>query len=175
MRKRNRRRVPQLNTTSTADISFMLLILFLVTTSMDVDKGLSRRLPPNEPPRQEHHQTDIDRRDVLSLRITADNRLLCNDVPMPLQQVHKRVEAFITERGKRHVIEVEADRNARYDTYFTLQNELVAVYNDLRNRLSKKRYGRAFALLDEDRQETIRHDVPQRISERYLQKEGGHP
>jgi len=54
--KNRQRRVPELNTTSTADISFMLLILFLVTTSMDIDKGLSRQLPPPTPPEEQMNE-----------------------------------------------------------------------------------------------------------------------
>ena len=77
MRFRHRQHsVPQLNTTSTADISFMLLIFFLVTTNMDVDKGT-----------------------MLELTLTADNRLLADGRPMPVSQLRARVEAFVTQVG----------------------------------------------------------------------------
>ncbi|WP_273178330.1 ExbD/TolR family protein, partial [Hoylesella pleuritidis] len=68
------RRVPRLNTTSTADISFMLLIFFLVTTSMDVDKGLSRQLPPPDLHPQTE-ETNVEKHNLMTLEITADNRL----------------------------------------------------------------------------------------------------
>ena len=72
--------VPGLNTTSTADISFMLLIFFLVTTSMDVDKGLSRQLPPPEL-KKESEQTNVSKSNLMTLQITSDNRLLVDDQP----------------------------------------------------------------------------------------------
>ena len=86
---RRRRTLPQLNTTSTADISFMLLIFFLVTTSMDVDKGLSRRLPPPEKPREE--ETAVNKRDLMKLVITADNQLLIDDKPCEIKELSKRM------------------------------------------------------------------------------------
>ena len=73
----NRRTVPQLNTTSTADISFILLVFFLIMTSMDTDKGLTRMLPPiNDENRQE--ATDIEKRNVMSLQLTAADGLTIN-------------------------------------------------------------------------------------------------
>ena len=98
MRFRHRQHsVPQLNTTSTADISFMLLIFFLVTTNMDVDKGLARQLPP--PERQERQESVVDKGTMLELTLTADNRLLADGRPMPVSQLRARVEAFVTQVG----------------------------------------------------------------------------
>ena len=73
-----RRSVPQLNTTSTADISFMLLIFFLVTTNMDVDKGITRQLPPQG--QQQSEQSFVEKSTVLDLQITGGNRLLVDGI-----------------------------------------------------------------------------------------------
>ena len=88
MFKRAKRKVPGLNTSSTADISFMLLILFLVTTSMEVDEGLERQLPPMEKEKTEL-PTMVDARLVLKFQILADNKLQLNDKPMALQTVRQ--------------------------------------------------------------------------------------
>ena len=84
--RRKIRQVPGLNTASTADISFMLLIFFLVTTSMDVDKGLFRVLPSPEPQKLEQQETTVDKSTLLALHVTAQNQLLVNDKP---QNVNK--------------------------------------------------------------------------------------
>ncbi|MBO4462717.1 MAG: biopolymer transporter ExbD, partial [Prevotella sp.] len=76
-RRRRNREVPQLNTTSTADISFMLLIFFLVTSSMDSDKGLTSQLPPPEDTTEQQEQ-EVKKRNVLELRLDADDVLTCN-------------------------------------------------------------------------------------------------
>ena len=90
MFKRRKHRVPTLNTTSTADISFMLLIFFLVTTSMDIDKGLSRQLPPLEDDKEEQ-VIDMNKNDMIRLSISADNQLSINDRVVTLQQVRQQV------------------------------------------------------------------------------------
>lgn len=72
--RRKQRETPGLNTTSTADISFMLLIFFLVTTSMDVDKGLLRQLPSPDPQKKEQ-QTVVDKANLMALRLTAGDTL----------------------------------------------------------------------------------------------------
>ena len=69
--RRKQHKTPGLNTTSTADISFMLLIFFLVTTSMDVDKGLLRQLPSPEPQKKEQQQSVVDKANLMELRLTA--------------------------------------------------------------------------------------------------------
>lgn len=72
-----KRFIPELNTTSTADISFMLLIFFLVTSSMDVDKGLTRQLPPFT--KQEQQESVVSKKNLMKITITADNRTLIDE------------------------------------------------------------------------------------------------
>ena len=78
--RRRNRSVPSLNTTSTADISFMLLIFFLVTSSMNVDKGLARVLPPSDK-QEQSVETLVERDQLLTITVTAYNRFLVNDQP----------------------------------------------------------------------------------------------
>ena len=145
MRFRHRQHsVPQLNTTSTADISFMLLIFFLVTTNMDVDKGT-----------------------MLELTLTADNRLLADGRLMPVSRLRARVEAFVTQVGRQHLIKVQADPAASYDAYFQVQNALAAAYRRLRNAEARRLYGRDYAELSPQQRDHVRDLCPQRIAEPY--------
>ena len=166
MFKRAKRKVPGLNTSSTADISFMLLILFLVTTSMEVDEGLERTLPPIEK-KQKEIQSMVDERLVLRFHIFSDNKLRLNNKPITLATIRKTVENFVASRGKQHIIQIQADRKASYNTYFSLQNEIVAAYNDLRNKRAEQLYGKLYQLCSVEQQEQIADEIPQRISEVY--------
>lgn len=166
MFKRAKRKVPGLNTSSTADISFMLLILFLVTTSMEVDEGLERQLPPMEKEKTEL-PTMVDARLVLKFQILADNKLQLNDKPMALQTVRQTVENFVASKGKKHIIQIQTDRKASYNTYFSLQNEIVAAYNNLRNKRAEQLYGKQYQLCTAEQQIQIAEEIPQRISEVY--------
>ena len=167
MFRRQKRKVPELNTTSTADISFMLLIFFLVTTSMDTDKGLTRQLPPDNPMEEQIQESQIKEGMLLRLKIDAQGMLMCNDELMPVTQLKARVMDFVARTGPEHVIQLEADRLASYDSYFNVQNEIVAAYNLLRDQKARKEYGYAFAQCSDEQKEKLRQAIPQRISEVY--------
>jgi biopolymer transport protein ExbD len=165
--------VPELNTTSTADISFMLLIFFLVTTSMDIDKGLTRQLPPAE--KQEQQETNMDKNRLMAISITADNRVLIDNHPVKAKEVKPKVLAFITRLGKGHLITIDADPASSYETYFTLQNEMVAAYNTWRNKTAMRKYGRDYNHLSPKERDLVRDLCPQRIAEQYRGEKGGQP
>ena len=173
--RREKRKVPELNTTATADISFMLLIFFLVTTSMDTDKGLSRQLPPVDDT-EEQHPTMVKEGLVMRLEISSGNVLTCDDRPLSINSLRKMVSEHIQRSPKEHIIQLEADRHSSYDTYFKVQNEIVAAYHELRNQQARRRYGKAYALCDDVAQKKLREEIPQRISEVYAEGgEGGEP
>ena len=156
--RRKKRQVPGLNTASTADISFMLLIFFLVTTSMDVDKGLFRVLPSPEPQKLEQQETTVDKSTLLALHVTAQNKLLVNDKPHRL--------------GARHLISIESDRDANYDLYFQMQNQIMMAYQQLRDEYSQKHFGKDFSSLSSEQKEKVRKACPQRITESYANAGG---
>lgn len=164
--RRKQRETPGLNTTSTADISFMLLIFFLVTTSMDVDKGLLRQLPSPEPQKKEQ-QTVVDKANLMALRLTAGDTLLVNDKPMRVSQLKEETIRFVHRLGKKHLISIESDRDADYNLYFQMQNQLMEAYSQLRNETAQKKYHRDYALLNNDQKEQVRNICPQRITESY--------
>lgn len=133
-KRRKQHNVPGLNTASTADISFMLLIFFLITTSMDSDKGLGRGLPPLDPDEQQQQEMDIDREKVMTIHLLEDGSLTINDEKTELTPaIRKRVKQFIVKAGPKHIIELHVNRDAEYDAYFRLQNQLVKTYAELKD------------------------------------------
>ena len=186
-----------INAASVADISFMLLILFLMVTSMDVDKGLSRQLPPPDPTQEEQEEARVSERNLMRVVITADNRLTVGDQDVPLDHLRQRVVTFIDNADDRadlpekhtvsipllgecritdrHLIQIEADRASDYNTYFAVQNEIVAAYNTLRSRLAQQRFSRSYGQCSEPQREALRTYYRQRVSEVYPQEKGGEP
>lgn len=164
--RRKQHETPGLSTTSTADISFMLLIFFLVTTSMDVDKGLLRQLPSPEPQKKEQ-QSVVDKANLMALRLTAGDTLLVNGKPMQVSQLKEETIRFVHRLGKKHLISIESDRDADYNLYFQMQNQLMEAYSQLRNETAQKKYHRDYALLNNDQKEQVRNICPQRITESY--------
>ncbi len=186
--------MPGLNTTSTADISFMLLIFFLVTSSMDTDWGLPRQLPPPDDLTKEEELV-VKQRNALCLKLDANNQLTCNDEPMAIGDLTKRVEDFVANAANdptlpeqstrevhllgrckvsdRHVIIVEVSPKATYDAYFQMQNAVVAGYNNLRNELALKQFRHPYSECNAEQRDAIALVYPQRISEQALEEKGG--
>lgn len=192
---KKKRGVPGINASSTADISFILLIFFLVTTSMDTDMGLARRLPPPPEKEQEDAEIDVKERNVLNVMINSRGDLMVNREPFDIAQLRSRAKEFIDNRENRsnlpekhmkyiemlgncaitdkHVISVQSDRGTPYNVYFQVQNELVAAYNELRDELGKAKFGRPYAALNDEQQVAIRTYYPQKISEAEPKTYGG--
>ncbi|MBR7042611.1 MAG: biopolymer transporter ExbD [Prevotella sp.] len=131
MIRRRNRETPSLDMTSTADISFMLLIFFLMVSSMDVDRGITRLLPPSDDKKQE---MQVEREKLIALGIMAENRLTLNGEPVDMAQIRPRVASLVIQIGEEHLISIESDPTADYNTYFELQNEIAAAYRDVRKR-----------------------------------------
>lgn len=192
--RRRRRKVPGLNTASVADISFTLLILFLVVTSMDEDKGVARLLPQLADKQQ---TAEIADRNMMKLRIDEANRVFIDDEPVEMGEIKARVMTFVENPqnlptlpekrtidiygiGKRgvtegHVIQVDASRQADYNTYFRVQNQIVAAYGQLRDNLALHQFHHHYDECTEEQRAALRECYPQRVSESYNLKEGGMP
>ena len=169
MFRRKHREVPGLNTTSTADISFMLLVFFLVTSSMDTDHGLGRKLSPMDDQKQE--QQDINRSNVLQISIDDNDMLSCDEKTVTLDELRQQVESFVASRqNNHHVIAVETGRETSYDAYFNMQHAIVQAYHNLRERMAQKEYGCHFAQCSEGQREAIIARYPQRISEGMIKR-----
>jgi biopolymer transport protein ExbD len=168
---RRKNNVPGLNTTSTADISFMFLIFFLVTTSMYVDKGIMNRLPPKDKEKQEQKEITVDKKNIFSLKLSADGVITVNDSVMSQKDLKAAMADFITHRGEQHLITIEADPECKYDVYFHVQNSLSEAYNDVREARAMLDYGRSMAQLTETDRDAVLEKYPRRVAENY--NEGG--
>ena len=172
-----KRKTPGINGSSSADIAFMLLIFFLITTSMDTDKGLARRLPPPVP-KDQKNDTDVDikKRNLLVVLINSNNQILCGDQFVDIKQLKERIKEFIDNPyNDEHKPErVEADVPFFGKMMVTKnQNEIAAAYNELRNKVSKEKFGKNFADLDEEQQKAVQQIYPQKISEAEPKNYGG--
>jgi len=190
------RKVPAINASSMADISFLLLIFFLITTSMDVSQGLARRLPaPPDPNQKIENETEINQRNLFVVKINSANMLLVQGEYLDVKQLREKAKEFIENPNdaanlpKRvtenieglgmvtytpdHVISVQNDVDTRYQSYLDVQNELVAAYNELRDEFARRQWGKAFAELDEDQQKLVQKVLPMKISEAEPKNYGG--
>lgn len=158
--------VPGLNTTSTADISFMLLVFFLVTTSMYEAKGLVRQLSPKDK-NKEQKELAIDKENIMALKLDAHGNLLVNDSSISMKDVKPRMEEFILRRGKQHVFTLDAEPDCRYDAYFQLQQKLGDAYREARETLARKQYGRGLNELTSIDHDKVMAECPQRVAENY--------
>ena len=163
--RRKRREVPGLNTTSTADISFMLLVFFLVTTSMDVDKGMNRQLPPKQDEKQE--MMDVDRSKVMSLSLSEEGLLTIDEKPADIDNIRRKLKEFVVSTGPSHIIELRTDRKCDYDTYFHLQNEIVRSYREIRDAAAKQQFGKPYSKCSVEQREQLMEKYPQRVQEVY--------
>lgn len=168
--RRHREPAPELNTSSTADISFMLLIFFLVTSSMDTDKGLMRQIPPL--PDEKQQPQDIKQDHVLSIRLDANDQISVNGTLLMPRQLTEEVMQMVEKDRLDHVISIETSRETTYEAYFHVQNAVVRAYATLRGQRARKLCGKSYAACTDDEREDIDHYYPMRISET-LPKEGG--
>ena len=192
---KQKREVPELNSSSTADIAFLLLVFFLMTTSMAVNKGLARRLPPPVPAEQKTEDLKVKERNVFVVLINSEDQLLVRGEYTQLADLKQKAKEFIKNAGddpnmpekepvdveyvgtvmvtKNHVISLQNDRGTSYSAYINVQNELVAAYNELRNELAKAKFAKAYDDLDAEQQKAIQKIYPQKISEAEPKNYGG--
>ncbi len=180
------RPIPEVNAGSTADIAFLLLIFFLVTTTMGADSGLQRRLPPMPDENQKVEDIKINRRNTFIVKISERDGILAGgqviDIsqlkdlaveflsnPNNLENLPEREEKFIEGFGKfavsKGVISLQNTRGTSYNVYLKVQNELVKAVNEVRDEFAMQNFGKKYAALTEDEQRICRDAVPQNISE----------
>ena len=180
------RKTPGLNTQSTADIAFLLLCYFLMTSTMDQQSGLQRRLPPMPDKNQKTEDTKINKRNIIIVKINSSDRLFAGDQLLDVSQLKDKIKEFITnpnndpnlpEREMKNiegygeypvskgVISLQNDRGTSYKAYIAVQNELVKAINEVRDDFCKQNYGKAYTFLTEDQQKIVREAIPQNISE----------
>ena len=181
-----KKKVPEINGSSMADIAFIALIFFLMVTTMDKEEGIARQLPPIPPEDQKVEDQKVNRRNIIQVKINSNDRLLAGSQPMDVSQLKDKIKEFMTNPYddpnlpekevqdipglgpvpvSKGVISLQNDRGTTYQAYITVQNELIKAVNELRDEFSMRTYGKKYNKLDETRQEIVRKAVPQRISE----------
>lgn len=155
-----KRDIPEINAGSMADIAFLLLIFFLVTTTMDTDSGVFRKLPEKADPNAE--QPPVKERNIFEVNINRFDELLIEDEPAKIEDVRQMAIDFIdngagktvdgkpcdycegakedssSEHPAKAIISVQTAQTTSYGMYISVQNELLAAYTELRNRYAKK-------------------------------------
>ena len=175
-----------LPSSSLADIAFMVLIFFLLVSTMDQEIGLQRRLPPMPDPNQKSDDVQIKRRNIMVVRINDNDRLLAGGVGMDVSMLkdktkefllnptndenlpekeEKMIEGFGSYPVSKGVISLQNTRGTSYNAYLKVQNELVKAVNEIRDEFALQNFGKIYINLDEDRARIVRDAIPQNISE----------
>ena len=164
-----KREIQEINAGSMADIAFLLLIFFLVATTMDIDTGISRLLPPMPEEEELDDDQEIRERNVFVVLINKDDDLFVEDGFYDVSELKEMTKAFFlnpnddenlsekrelttdyfgTMMVSKGVISLRNDRGTSYGQYIAVQNELAAAVNELRNELCMQRFGRKYDDLD---------------------------
>jgi hypothetical protein len=186
-----RRENAEINAGSMADIAFLLLIFFLVTTTMDVDSGIARKLPEKT-----DVQSDVivKEKNVLDIVVNRNNQLLVENEYVKVTDVKRLAMKFIDNGGgigtpvddkpgepcdycggdkdpnssdhpSKAIISLQSDRGTSYGMYISIQNEIEGAYNELRNQLSKKLYGRSYDELLSDYKDNPTKSLQEKIDD----------
>lgn len=194
-----KRAAPEVNAGSMADIAFLLLIFFLVTTTIETDTGINRKLPPME---DSDEDVIIKQKNIFTVLINGKDQLLVEDELMELKNLRKAAVEFLDNGGgtgddacsyckgkhspsssdnpDKAIISLKNERETTYSTYISVQNELVAAYNQLRDRRAQELYGISFVEMQanfddvnwvgnkeklKEKIEKIKIEYPQKLSE----------
>jgi biopolymer transport protein ExbD len=180
-----KRSTPELNASSMADIAFLLLTFFLLTTTMDQNLGMPRRLPPLIEDEQEK-PPEINKRNILQIHVNSLDNLLVNHKPMEVIFLKEEVKTFILNPNNdadkpekemkniellgaisvgKGVVSLQTDRGTSYKMYMAVQNEIMRAYSELRDEFSIDHFRSPYAKLTEDQQKAVRGVYPLNISE----------
>ena len=163
----------EINAGSMADIAFLLLIFFLVTTTIVQDKGITVKLPPWS--EEEVDATKLKTRNVFSVLVNAQNQLLVRDEPANIEQLKDRAKEFImnprgqddlAEKPTKAIISLKNDRGTNYETYLEVYNELKAAYNELWDEEAQRKYGTEYSdKMPREQKKAIKGKIPFVLSE----------
>lgn len=182
---RKKKKVPEINASSMADISFLLLIFFLVTTTMDTDSGITRRLPP--PVENPDMDVKVKERNILNVMINKYDKLMVNGKPCDISELKDKTKIFITPNPNdekapevetkeielignfmtnKGVVSLKNDRGTSYMMYIAVQNELAKAFDELREEVAMRYFQQHYAdMTDKDKIDAVNKAVPVRVSE----------
>lgn len=186
----NKRKVQEINAGSMADIAFLLLIFFLVATTMNVDTGLVRVLPPMPDPNVKQEDIKVKERNLFLVFVSGNGNIMAGGQVIDIHQLKDKTKDFILNRfddpnlPEKEVVEIEmpngskwaypvsqgvvslqTTRDTGYQVYIMVQNELTRAFNEVRDEVSLVRFGRKFGELQEEESKVITKAVPLKISE----------
>ena len=190
----NKRKVPEVNSSSQADIAFSLLIFFLVATTMNTDTGLARMLPPMPPENQQQEDIKVKERNLFLVLISGNGAIMAgtpnSQEIIELRQLTEKAKEFILNPMEdenlpekkdeeieladgskwvypvsQGVISLQNTRDTDYEVYIRVQNELTRAFNEVRDEVSKMKFGKKFADLEKEQSSVITKAIPLKISE----------
>ncbi len=190
----DKRKVQEINAGSMADIAFLLLIFFLVATTMNTDTGLVRMLPPMPPENQKQEDIKVKERNLFLVLVSGKGAIMAGPSSkqefIDLHQLKDMAKEFITNPmndpslpestdqeieladGSKWVypvsegvISLQTTRDTGYQAYIMVQNELARAFSEVRDEISIKKFGSKFVDLNEDQRKAVSKAVPLKISE----------
>lgn len=171
--KKRKREDPEVGGSSMADIAFLLLIFFLLVTTIDIDTGIGMVLPPK--PEQDVEPPPVKERNMLKILVNAEGLVLMDGTPTAITEVKQKVKDFVSNNGEdpnlsvspdKAIVSLKTDRATPYRVYIDMLDEVMGAYQELRNQAAQQRFGRSFEQLDENSEEyqQIRELYPKKIS-----------
>lgn len=188
------RKTPELNASSMADIAFLLLIFFLVTTTMDVDSGIYRKLPPLPEKGAEVVDAKVKPRNVLQILINDSDLLMVGGDVLNVRDLNAKVKDFIQNPANnpkyseskpkdvpffgqvqvsKGIVSLQSHVGTSYEMYIRIQDELATAFNEMKDAKAFTRFGKHYEDLNEDQQNAVKKYVPTAISEAEPKKIGG--
>jgi biopolymer transport protein ExbD len=158
---------------SLADIAFLLLVFFLVVTTIDVDTGIGLVLPPI--PDDTTPPPPVRERNLMNILVNAQGMVLINEMPAAIPSVRERVKAFINNNGvdpdlsespDDAIVSIKTDRRTPYNVYIDMLDEVMGAYDELRHQASMDRFGVPYSSLEQgsERRAEIQEMFPKKIS-----------
>lgn len=181
----NKKKTPEVNAGSMADIAFLLLIFFLVATTMNVDSGINRTLPPWVDEEQQD-APPIKERNILKVFVSAYDQLMVQGEQIHISELKDKAKEFMlnpyddpnlpeketvtndilgSHVVSKGVISLKADRSTTYNTYVMVQNELSRAFNEIRDELAIEKFGKPVAELTDDQRKAVNEAIKLSISE----------
>jgi biopolymer transport protein ExbD len=194
----SKKEIKEINASSMADIAFLLLIFFLVATTMNVDTGISRVLPAIPPENQKVQDADVKERNLLPVFVNTYDQILVARQPMDITQLKDKVKEFILNPNRDEnlpsmketeiempdgttwiypvsegIVSLTNDRGTSYDMYINVQNELTRAFAEVRDEVALVKFHKKFMELTEEERTAVANAVPQKISEAEPRNVGG--